>query len=563
MQSKPNIGVILIASVAMFLLGACGGGSTGAAWFNLPSIPVRVQSDGTAKVFGVNLGPVLAPAQVQQLQGANVQELEARVGYDGIHIYNNGQLLPYVAWSEDSVDTLQNVLTNLPPELGVDGSQIAPYLPMLRQYGLGVLLDVAPAEGAEEIDVAPWNGTPPAVTPSEGGEPSVALSFGSLYFDAEGNAYIEGMPVSQLEEAMGTSLGLNLDANTLSMLQSLNLENIQIQTTPAGIIILYNGEPLPGIAYDAEKLTSVVGVAAPFLGDEATAQMLNDVVTMLPGTSLDLGVSFTGEPSGVETTLPSIDITVAEDGSLSAMGMPLGSGAMLPADVLAQLSEAGVQYLDIDMSGTGLVLAVNGEVLPMLSWTEESLNTIINGVVQPMLGEAGGAMGGAMGIVTPLLDRSPLDVSLALPGASGEAPGEIDTTMVTPELGDIAPPVIRADATFANGELQSLSEISAESLDALGVVPPTLPPNVLDILNNLNAETVELVTSPNQLDINVNGSLLLSLIYDAPSLGRALNLAAPFAPDSPLQNEALMTLVQEQILPLVPGSDVDVTLHLQ
>lgn len=565
MQSKPKFGVILVVSIAAFLLTACGGGSTGATWFNLPSIPVRIQEDGSAEVAGINVGPVLAPEQVEQLQNANIQELETRVGYNGLYLYANGEQLPYLEWDESSVGTLQEILSNLPPEMGVNGGQIAPYLPLLRQFGLGAKLDLPTPEGQSELNVEPWRGET-TVAEETVEEPTLDLSIGSLTFDPEGNAYIEGMPVSELEAALGTSLGLNLDPNTLNLLQSINLENLQVSTTPNGVELLYNGNPLPGIAYDSAALAGILNLAGPMLGDEETAAMASNAVEMLRGANIDLGVSFTGDPAPVETSLPNIDVSVNEDGTLSALGLPLGADAALPADLLAQLQEANVQHLDVNMSNNGLELAVNGQALPTVQWTDESLNTILNDVVQPLTGVAPGVLG-SVGALTSILERSPLQAAVSLPATAGaepvEVPEEIDTTMTPPDLGEFSPPTIHLEADFADGQLQSVSGLSADALASLGVEGVSLPPNVLEIFDNLNADTVNISTEPNQLNVNVNGETLLSLAYDQDSLAGLLELAAPFAEGTPLQDEAVMQLVEEQILPLAPGADLDVTLNLQ
>jgi hypothetical protein len=565
MQSKPKFGVILIVSVTAFLLTACGGGSTGSTWFNMPSVPVRIQEDGTAKVAGFNVGAVLAPEQVEQLQSANVQALEARVGYDGVYLYANGEQLPYLRWDEESVDTVQDILQNLPPEMGVNGDQVARYLPLARQFGLGAMLDLPAPEGQSEVDVDPWRGETP-VTEETVDEPTLDLAIGSLTFDQEGNAYIEGVPVSELESALGTSLGLNLDPATLNLLQSINMENLQVTTTPNGVQLLYNGRPLPGIAYDSEALANVTALAAPLMDGEETQEMVGNAVEMLRGANIDLGVSFTGEPSAVETTLPEIEVEVSEDGTLSAMGLPLGANASFPPELLAQLQEANVQHLDVNMSNTGLTLAVNGEVLPTVQWTEESLNTILNDVVQPLADVQPGLLG-LVDTLTPILERSPLQADISLPAAAGaepvEAPAELETTMAAPELGEFTPPTIHLTADFADGQLQSVGGISQDALESLGVAEVTLPPNVQEIFNNLNAETVSLSTTPNQLDVNVNGESLLSISYDEAALSNLLDLAAPFAEGTPLQDEAVMQLLREQILPLAPGADLDVTLNLQ
>ena len=61
----------------------------------------------------------------------------------------------------------------------------------------------------------------------------------------------------------------------------------------------------------------------------------------------------------------------------------------------------------------------------------------------------------------------------------------------------------------------------------------------------------------------LDGETALTVNYDQPSLTAALDLAGPFLAGTPLENPAVRTLVQEQILPLVPAADLDVTVALQ
>lgn len=150
--------VLTLASV-MLTLTACGGGNTGSTWFNLPSIPVRVQADGGATVFGLPAVPAPAlAAQVQQFQAANVQKVEVRPGYNGLHIYSNGEDLPYIEWDQESMGNLGAILTALPAETGVPGGMVAQYLPALRKIGFGLALDIPPGEGQEKLAIAPWSG---------------------------------------------------------------------------------------------------------------------------------------------------------------------------------------------------------------------------------------------------------------------------------------------------------------------------------------------------------------------------------------------------------------------
>ena len=142
--------LVLVASVALVACsGAGGSGERSAGWFNLPSIPLDVAADGSTSVLGFPVNGVLQSSLVQQLQGANVQRAEVRVGADGVYIFTNGEDLPYLDWDEQSVDTVQRVLDTQPvqqmlAQQGVDDDQIEAALPWLRRIGLGAALNVAP-----------------------------------------------------------------------------------------------------------------------------------------------------------------------------------------------------------------------------------------------------------------------------------------------------------------------------------------------------------------------------------------------------------------------------------
>ena len=84
---------------------------------------------------------ILQPAIIQQLQAADIQRLEARIGYNGVHVYLNGQDMPYLGWTAESTENLQDLILALPPgTLQVDPNLVVRMLPWLRTIGLGVRL---------------------------------------------------------------------------------------------------------------------------------------------------------------------------------------------------------------------------------------------------------------------------------------------------------------------------------------------------------------------------------------------------------------------------------------
>ncbi|MCB0128946.1 MAG: hypothetical protein KDE58_42060, partial [Caldilineaceae bacterium] len=333
MQAKPKIlKIFVVALILSLMLAACGGDTTGSTWFNLPSIPVKVQENGNVTVFG--LAVMNNPALLEQLRTASVQKLEVRIGYNGIHIYANGNDLPYISWDAESVDTLQDLLRRAPalaPGTAVSNDLIANSLPILRQIGLGVSVIDASADTSA---LTRWRGETTA-TPEEAESVIGPFQLGGIAFDENGNLSIGGLSAS--------ALGMNgplLDANTLGMLQSYGIENLQIQTEPNGINLSMNGRPLPSITYDSAALANVVPVVQGFAPE--LAPTLESALPMLQNAALDVAVSFTGEPVG-ELALSDLPVALNEDGTVSVFGVSAGSTPLVPADLMAQLQATGVQ----------------------------------------------------------------------------------------------------------------------------------------------------------------------------------------------------------------------------
>ncbi len=323
---------VLIASL---VLSACSGsGGQGSTWFNLPAIPVTVGADGSASALGFPVGAILSPTLVQQLQTANVQRLDVRIGYNGIFLLSNGEPLPYVAWDDASVNTLQDVLrkTSSVP----NGGTIADALPWLRRIGLGVRLHMPVTQGASAANFPDWRGEPVVTAPGTVETTIGPLQIGALAFDAQGNATVAGVPLSQL------GAGFTLPPNVMQILAELNVQKASVSLEPTGLKISLDDKPLPSLAYDSARLGRGLEIAGPFLGDSPMAATLANLGPQLAGADVDLVVSFTGEPAA-PTQLSSIPLQVSESGELVAYGLPVG--VSLPTDLLATLQSAGAAEL--------------------------------------------------------------------------------------------------------------------------------------------------------------------------------------------------------------------------
>lgn len=556
MQARPKIAKILVVALLVSLiLAACGGGSTGKTWFNLPSAKVRIQQDSSMRVWGLNVGYFPQPALIQQLQAANIQQLEVRIGYNGIHVYANGQDLPYVEWDEASVDTLQDILPQLPGVPNAD--TIASALPWLRTIGLGVLLDMPLADGQSELDIPRWNGET-SITASTPAEPTLGpITVGSLAFDTNGQAVIEGVPAATLEQALGMTLP-SLDAGTLGLLQSLGADSVDVHIQANGIDLALGGRPLPGIAWDESSLNTLLTYVPALVADPALVETLNTAVPLLSGADVRVNVSFTGEQT-VDTTLAPIKLAVNEAGDLLFAGIPVAPG-VFPADALANLQAANVQQVALSIQPTGINIAANGQTLPTITWTEESL---------PLLAQVIGPMAGGEDLINTVLPIAlglgpnvKLDLPLAEGATAVEVPADVEFVIQPVAAADGSPVANVGLAIDSAGNLLSLGGFTAAEFAELGITLPAIPADSLAALRVAGVQQVELDTEPGVLNLLLDGSNALSLNYDDASIATTLDIATPFLGDSPISEPSINQILREQIIPMILTSNVDVVIDL-
>ncbi len=559
MQARAKIAIaFVVVIIAIVVLVVIGRGTTGRTWFNLPSINVNVQADGSARVFGYNLGPILPASLVQQLQAANVQKLDVRIGNNGVHIAANGAELPYLKWNDASVAQVQEILPRLPQV--PNGQMIANALPWLRTIGLGAAINLPPASGAAALDIPRWQGETDVTAETPESLAIGPLTIGSLTFDPQGNMLLEGVPAANLEPLLGMSLPA-LDANTLGLLNTLGAENVQVAVHPNGIDLSLNGNPLPSIAYDTARLNQVSALLPAFVQDPALVETINQVVPLLPATQATVAVSFTGEQA-VETELADVSIAIEPDGSVRTLGFPVGPAGTVPVETVQQLQSAGVQRLDVSLQEQGLFLAANGQPLPNITWTGDSLATVA-GIAGPMVGTDAE---GILSLVEVATNVGP-NVSLTVPPAEGAEAVEVaeePNFALQPVEASPTAPMMRVTASVdANGNLTMLGGLSAEEFSQLGIALPALPADLVATLQSTGAREIQLATDPGVLNVRLDGADALMVNYDEASLLAALAIATPLAGDSPLGDPSVNQLVREQIIPQVPAANVDVVLALQ
>jgi hypothetical protein len=288
---------------------------------------------------------------------------------------------------------------------------------------------------------------------------------------------------------------------------------------------------------------------------------LNQVVPLLNGADVTLAVSFPGEQAA-ETVLAPIELSISETGDLSFLGIPVAPGAV-PPDALANLQAANVQQLAVSVQETGLYLAVNGQTLPTITWSENALE-LVGDVIGPMVGGTG-----LVDSVLPVALGLGPNVKINLPLAAGatpvEVPDDVQFTIQPVEVTEGAPmPAMNLSlAVDAAGNLVQIGGFTAEEFAQLGVSLPALPADSLAALRTAGVQQLQLDTEPGILNVRMDGADAFAINFDQPSIMTSLDIAAPFLSDSPIMEPGINQLVRETVVPLVLTSNVDVAIDLE
>ena len=549
MQAKRKfLPILLVMIVTMLGVAACsgGGGGQGQTMFNLPSTPIKIDANGSASIYGIGLGQLLTPDQVTQLQALG-QKVELRIGYNGIHVYINGEDQAYLAWDDESAANLQELLAGV-PSVG----PVAQAVSWLRQVGLGVSINLPAVSGAP-LDIPRWRGET-SISPQQLEATAEPLALG-VSFDESGSGSLGAIPGSVIAALAGGANPLQLDPAALAQLKSFGINSLSVQTTPAGIELTVNDKKMPGIAYDAAYLERTLKLLPAVAGGAVPEDLLQMAAQQLPSLNVALNVDLSGQPADFK--LSELPIKIGDSGNLEVMGIAI-PGVTLPADALQPLRDLGVSQLAVDASTEAINLAVDGKPLPAIRFAPGGLVTVAG-----IAGAQAGISGDAINALLDSVLKDGLSTVVAVGDAATTEATPVEASYAPADLGAMAAPVIKLNATLKEGQITSVGGLSAEQLAGLGVALPALPANVMQILGDLDARTVGIVNQPNNLEISVNGAPLVSIAYDAASLATALDLAKPYLAGTPLEDPAVMQLIKDQILPIAPAADVNVQIAVE
>lgn len=240
---------------------------------------------------------------------------------------------------------------------------------------------------------------------------------------------------------------------------------------------------------------------------------------------------------------------------LSAVGVDV-AGFKLPVDLVDQMTQAGVQHLEIASVGDRIMLFANSKPLPHLGWTTDSLNRMLN-----LLGTMKVDNADTFKRILPLITRLGLDVVLRFPRdpSVAEIPF-VDTSTVRSfqpkATADPASAVVKFELRFDEQGDAGVMTLSPEDLKAMGMGSLLqISPETIANLKSGDIQNAEIRTKPDGAYVYINNEPLPRLIWDTQLLANAVDLYSKLSPDA-----QLLPAIQ-QLAPYLDRMDLGILLR--
>lgn len=339
MQKRVTFWAVLLLAVALVFSGCTSRVDAGSMverdpdefYIDLPAIVIDYAPDGTANIGGLSnvlvgnadepasiiyepdpevsqgfasmlSGLSLQPLWVQHFTASNLQHIRVTNGDEGILLFVNGQRIPSLVWEEESLSATAHAVS----ALGLGVPALNKVLPLVRNFGLGIVLRFPVPEGAEVIPLTGVEESE-AVTMGRLLQQQVLQTFGGslptidvpILYHADGSWTLGEL--SDVDWTVLTSTpfyALRLPPSLISGLTSSGIYTVRLTTDPDGIHIALNGIGLPYLSWGQGEVQNVLDLTRQ-LG------VLDSVSALLPGADLDSVVSL------IENLLPIIQATNA------------------------------------------------------------------------------------------------------------------------------------------------------------------------------------------------------------------------------------------------------------
>ncbi|GIV78189.1 hypothetical protein FKZ61_003515 [Litorilinea aerophila] len=234
-------------------------------------------------------------------------------------------------------------------------------------------------------------------------------------FDSTGAASIGNVPVKQLGDlfAPGMLDSLQMPPNVIQFLVDSNIQHIQINNVPSGLLLLVNGQPIPSLKWDGQSLTNtaelvnMLGAGVPALEKLLPtlthigvgvilrfprAEGVAEIPTYIEGGGPAAQAAREAQERFLATvgTPPKINLPIVyeADGSwrvgdltdtewTNLTGLPWGALRLQPQMIQA-LMNANIQEITLSTDSRGIHVGINGKELPYIGWADGELNHVLD-----------------------------------------------------------------------------------------------------------------------------------------------------------------------------------------
>jgi hypothetical protein len=245
-------------------------------------------------------------------------------------------------------------------------------------------------------------------------ESQIVIDLPALVLDVQpdGSISVGGQALTELGGGMGASLSsLNISPEMVDSISAYGIQHIQLDNTPEGLLILVNGQAIPSLAWDGEKLVAT-GEVLESLGSGMA--LLDRVLPLLANVGVGVIIRFPVAAGDESLPLVATDDTVAAEAMaaqqefLDSVGTPptfaltieyAPDGTWTVADLaqaewsqllpipwemlnlspalIQQLSSAGISDIGLATNTDGIFISINGKTLPYITWADGRVNHLI------------------------------------------------------------------------------------------------------------------------------------------------------------------------------------------
>lgn len=284
-------------------------------------------------------------------------------------------------------------------------------------------------------------------------------------FDAQGNPSVGNVPLSQLGALLppGTLDSLVFPAEIVTLFTESNIQHIQIDNTPNGLLVLVNGQAMPSLKWDGKILADTGSLVSQLGAGTPVLEKFLPVLTNL-GIGVIMRFPVQAGAAAIPTYIPTSEAAIAAKqaqaeflasvannpptirlpvfynaqggwrvGDLSDVewtnltGLPF-QAAVLDPGMMQSIMAAGITEISIYTDPAGLHMSINGRALPYIGWADGEINHLLALSEQlglwDTLADSGMNMGQIIGLVEtllPIVQSTEMSINVFFPGSMAMA----------------------------------------------------------------------------------------------------------------------------------------------